>query len=103
PFSGGFPTHLPFVPASFKRQRRYCGNRGAPPARKSLGGHLGVNIFARVHRKASRSNVRKLALLPLKSEQPPLFGPVGGEFERQPRQALRAELRRLFAVDDGRD
>jgi hypothetical protein len=41
--------------------------------------------------------------LPLKPEQLPLFGPVGGEFERQPRQPLCAEFRRVFAVDDGRD
>ena len=38
-----------------------------------------------------------------KPEQLPLFGPVGGEFKRQPRQPLCAELWRVFAVDDGHD
>ena len=39
----------------------------------------------------------------LKAEQLALFGPVGGELKGQPHEPLCAELRRMFAVDDGGD
>ena len=39
----------------------------------------------------------------MKPEELPLFGPVRGYFGGQPHQPLRAELRRVFAVDDGGD
>jgi len=85
------------------RQRRFLAERESLPTRKSLGGLLGVNIFARVHQKASRSNLRKLELWSLEPEQLALFGPVGGQIEGQTHQPLCAEFRRVFAVDDGRD
>jgi hypothetical protein len=38
-----------------------------------------------------------------KAEELALFGPVGWEFEGKTHEALCAELRRMLAVDDGRD
>jgi hypothetical protein len=39
----------------------------------------------------------------LESPEFALFGPVGWKFEGETHQALCAELRRVFAVDDRRD
>jgi len=103
PFSGGFRQVCP--PLS-----RHSGGRDGFSRREgrcrrgSLSGGIWGSTFSyeyiRQHRAATCA---KLALLPLKPEQLALFGPVGGEFEGQPRQPLRAELRRVFTVDDGRD
>ena len=99
-------ANSPPFPASFRtlgfhlqRQRRFFGEFSRAPTRKSLAGHLGVNIFG----ESTARGARGPALSVLKAEQLPLLGPVGGEFEGQPHQPLCAELRRVFAVDDGRD
>jgi hypothetical protein len=39
----------------------------------------------------------------LKPQEFPLFGPVGWEFEGETHEPLCTELRRVLAVDDGRD
>ena len=57
--------------------RQIWPRRDAKVSRGAFGGqHFGDGDS-----EASRSNLRKLTLLPLKPEQLALFGPVGGEFE----------------------
>jgi hypothetical protein len=56
----------------------FFAERGLRLTRKSFGRHLGINIFKDGSEEASRRAQAKLALLPLKSEQLALLGPVGG-------------------------
>ncbi len=86
-----------------KWQRRFFIEFSRALPKKSLGGHLGVNIFAAAFGRHHAGACKRRALSLLKPKPLSLFGPVDGQMGRQSHQLLRRELRRVFAVDDGCD
>jgi hypothetical protein len=98
-FSGAFARpHR----ASVVAKTSLRGNEGSW-RRGSLSGGIWGSTFSDEANIKHRNNLHERALWPVESEQLALFRPIGGELNGQPHQPLRAKLRRVFSVDDGRD